>query len=284
MRIAGSTFTFMGLPLEQCMKKLKSLGFSCADLYVHWDLGKGHFHPLDVMREPLAVLEAVEQVQAESGVKFVAMNLGTEQFSASERGQIEAASKLCRRVSIPVLNILCGHREERIEMRRIRDFLSIAREHGLVLSVETTGGCLFLRPEEALALAAEAPGLKLTIDTGHLLSNGVPQSEWTRVYPLTAHVHLKDGGTDLRHHEVPFGTGALDFTGMLDQLKATGFTGAITVEYLGPRSQGEVRFDPEPEVVKVLASWEKWLYSAPGNAGPAGAGPAAGTMDFPHRA
>jgi len=289
----------MGLPLEQCMKKLKSLGFSLADLYVHWDLGKGHFHPLDVMREPLAVLEAVEQAEASSGVRFTAMDLGTEQFSASERGQVEAACKLCRRVSIPVLNILCGKREARIEMRRIRDFVSIAREHGLVLSVETTGGCIFMAPSEALELVGDAPSLKLTLDTGHLLSNGIPQAEWAPLLPYAAHVHLKDAGTDLRHHEVPFGTGALDFTGLLDSLRAARYDGALTVEYLGPRSQDAVRFDPEPEVVKVLAAWGKWLYSSPGNAGtgsadpvgagdagagPAGAGPSSAPDNTFHRA
>jgi sugar phosphate isomerase/epimerase len=284
MRISGSTFTFMGLPLEQCMGKLKSLGFSFADLYVHWDLGKGHFHPLDVMREPLAVLEAVEQVEASTGVKFVAMNIGTEQFSASERGQVEASCKLCRRVSIPVVNILCGRREERIEMRRIRDFLSIAKDHGLTLSIETTGGCMFMAPAVAVGLLGEAPGLKVALDTGHLLSNGIPQAEWAPLIPYTAHVHLKDAGTDLRHHEVPFGTGALDFAGLLDSLRAARYDGAITVEYLGPRSQDAVRFDPEPEVVKVLGAWEKWLYSAPGNSGAGNAGPASASDDAFHRA
>jgi sugar phosphate isomerase/epimerase len=70
-------------------------------------------------------------------------------------------------------------------------------------------------------------------DTGHWVRSGLNPVECIRI--LKGHIissHLKDlnemgGGA----HDVPYGSGAADVPGILDELKAQGFAGNISIEY-----------------------------------------------------
>ena len=77
------------------------------------------------------------------------------------------------------------------------------------------------------------PRIGSCADTGHWVRSGVKPVDAIKI--LKGHIvssHLKDlhvaepGG-----HDVPFGTGVSDVTGILDEYKAQGFDGPISVEY-----------------------------------------------------
>jgi sugar phosphate isomerase/epimerase len=70
-------------------------------------------------------------------------------------------------------------------------------------------------------------------DTGHWVRSGLKPVDCLRI--LRGRVvssHLKDldrFGADA--HDVPYGTGVGDLPGVLDELKAQGFTGNLSIEY-----------------------------------------------------
>jgi len=71
-------------------------------------------------------------------------------------------------------------------------------------------------------------------DTGHWARSGLKPVECLRILKgRVVSVHLKDlnefGKTDA--HDVPYGTGVNDTKGILDELKAQGFAGNISIEY-----------------------------------------------------
>jgi sugar phosphate isomerase/epimerase len=70
-------------------------------------------------------------------------------------------------------------------------------------------------------------------DTGHWVRSGLKPVECLRI--LKGHIissHLKDlNEMGLRAHDVPYGTGVSDIAGILEELKAQGFEGNLSIEY-----------------------------------------------------
>lgn len=252
--IACSTFPFQGLPLDQTFKRLRELGFLHADVSIHFDPAWGHVTSEQAQREPLAVLELFEAARAASGVGVGAITLGTNIQAVGERGQVEAVVKLARRIGAPVVSVVAGDRDEALELRRLRDYVALAADHGVALCLETFGGSAAIRPATAVEWAEGLPGLGLTLDTGHLLSRGVRQPDWAPLWPHVRHVHVKDAGLTPDRYQVPFGEGALDLAGLVRSLEEARYAGAYTVEYIGPRSEDMRRFDAEPEIRKLRAA------------------------------
>lgn len=77
------------------------------------------------------------------------------------------------------------------------------------------------------------PRIGACADTGHWSTSGLTPVECLKI--LKGHiisVHLKDRpAMGPGQHDVPFGTGALNVKGVLDELKSQGFKGNISIEY-----------------------------------------------------
>ena len=99
----------------------------------------------------------------------------------------------------------------------------------------------YIRPARLADFARER-GLRLTLDTTHLASTGLPLiREYEGVAGLINHVHLSDYrlppplldkpqfDTYLKHHQLP-GAGQLPLQAFLHRLRAGGYSGAITLE------------------------------------------------------
>lgn len=252
VRVACSTFPFQGLPLEHTLVRIRELGFAWADLSIHWDPLWGHLQPETVQRESAAALERLEAAQSRSHVRVGAVNLTTERFALAERGQVEAVCKLAQRAGIGLISVQAGGRDEIAERRRLMDFVELGKAHGVTIALETLSGTPYQAPARAAqAAAADAPGLRLTLDTGHLFSTGSPQDTWAPTYPHVAHVHIKDAALSPDEYQVPVGKGLLDAPRLVRDLSAAGFDGLIAVEYVGPRPRDKYRFDAETEARKL---------------------------------
>jgi sugar phosphate isomerase/epimerase len=89
-------------------------------------------------------------------------------------------------------------------------------------------------PNYVLSLVKDRdPRIGVCADTGHWIRSGLKPVECLRI--LKGHVvtsHLKDlNEMGLRAHDVPYGTGVADMPGILEELKAQGFEGNLSVEY-----------------------------------------------------
>jgi sugar phosphate isomerase/epimerase len=89
-------------------------------------------------------------------------------------------------------------------------------------------------PNYVLALVKDRDWrLGACADTGHWVRSGLKPVECLRI--LKGRVvcsHLKDlNQTGPGGHDVPFGTGVSDVPGILDELKAQGFQGSLSIEY-----------------------------------------------------
>ncbi len=113
----------------------------------------------------------------------------------------------------------------------LEQVVAYAGRRGVVAALEPEPGMLVETVDDYARLAADLPGLKLALDTGHLLVTGERD-------PAEAVAAFKDRlGTvtieDMKrgeHVHLPFGEGDMAVPAVLDALDAAGFKGLVCVE------------------------------------------------------
>src|SRR6185503_8748354 len=133
----------------------------------------------------------------------------------------------------------------------LRDFHALATDCGLTLCVETFIPSIFQEPKMAAELADGLRGVRLTLDTGHLLSQGFRADAWGPLYRHVGHVHIWDATEAPENPQVPYGQGHLDLAALLNGLQQAGFQDTLTIEYFGLVPGPVAPFDSEQEIVKV---------------------------------
>lgn len=115
----------------------------------------------------------------------------------------------------------------------LQEALCYAEDEGVLLLVEPEPGLLIENAAqfEELAGRVDSPMFGLNFDVGHFYCVGEPLPETiARLARWTRHYHVEDiAATRVHEHLIP-GHGAIDFTAVLKAIRATGYTGWITVE------------------------------------------------------
>ena len=150
----------------------------------------------------------------------------------------------------------------------LEQVVAYAGRRGVVAALEPEPGMLVETVDDYLELAKAVPGLKLALDTGHLLVTGERD-------PATAIGEFADRlGTvtveDMRrgeHVHLPFGEGDMDMPSVLSALDAAGFGGLVCVEL----SRDSYRADQMiPQAFSYLSLCRQNVRTAPSAGEPAG--------------
>jgi sugar phosphate isomerase/epimerase len=114
-----------------------------------------------------------------------------------------------------------------------------ARSPGALL--EPWAGSCVNSIERARAIMDEVPGLRLLVDTGHVVDWGGDPLE---MLELADHVQLRQGkpGSTQVHADDP--TGVVDFAAVLNRLDELGYQGCLSVEYFDLPEHGWGLDDP----------------------------------------
>ena len=163
-----------------------------------------------------------------------------------------------------------------VDRDEARDWLSAGLEQvvayagrrGVVAALEPEPGMLIETVDDYLAVADAVPGLRLALDTGHLLVTGERD-------PAAAVVEFKERlGTvtieDMRHGEhvhLPFGEGDVDVPAVLSALDAAGFAGLVCVELSRDSHRADLMI---PQAFSYLSLCRQNVRAAPSPGEPAG--------------
>src|SRR5881394_3848721 len=91
------------------------------------------------------------------------------------------------------------------------------------------------------------PAVKANIDVSHLQLSGTKPEELRRLKGKTAHVHLSDCDGKV-HGDLPPGRGVVDFVPYLQEIKALGIDGAVSIE---------LEYSPQPD---KIVEWVREAY------------------------
>ena len=116
------------------------------------------------------------------------------------------------------------------EIDRLREYLKIASEDAIRVSIKTKTGHLTEDPNTAIELCQATPGVGLTLDPSYFICGPHRGGNFDQVYPYVFHVHLRDTTSDTL--QVPMGLGQIDYNRITSQLERVKYHGALSVEVL----------------------------------------------------
>lgn len=102
--------------------------------------------------------------------------------------------------------------------------------------IEAHIGSIAATVAQARALVEMTPGLTLTLDYGHFVSEGVPDDEVDTLIPHASHFHARCACNGKL--QASFEQNTIDFARVLERMARDGYQGALGVEYVWTEWRG----------------------------------------------
>jgi sugar phosphate isomerase/epimerase len=134
-------------------------------------------------------------------------------------------------------------------VERLGQAVGVAGEAGMTIALETHAGSIAVYPEVDRELVTRCPGLQLTYDPSHFIADQVPVKETLDLLDHAAHIHLRNARVG--HFQETMLKGALDIPWMVDRILASGYEGAVAIEYIEDCGGIQEGYEVRDEVVAL---------------------------------
>jgi sugar phosphate isomerase/epimerase len=105
-----------------------------------------------------------------------------------------------------------------------------AKLHDITFAVEAHVGSLAPSPQEAERMVRGVPGLTLTLDYTHFTRIGLPDAAIEPLVKYASHFHVR--GAREGRLQAPFKDNVIDYAGVLQAMRACGYSGYLGIEYV----------------------------------------------------
>lgn len=254
MKLTVTSWSFPACTLPEAWAVARALGFRAMDL------GLLHRAALDrgrIIADPEGAAAGLGGIKVSNLYWLFGADIAENAVSdpaARARNEAEFA-RVCRFAvaagspSIFVLPGISGPGAFAAAVAGLGGLVAVAAEHGVMLTVEPHVGGLLGSPARTLALLAEVPGLRLTLDYAHFVCMGFRQAEVDVLAPHAGHVHLRQARPGAL--QAKWGEGVLDFTAMVGVLREAGYQGYLAVEYVHQAYMNTLCDDVLTETVRM---------------------------------
>jgi len=249
MQLSCGDHSFPVLPHEQTVELVKMLGFDAFDLAVMGN--RSHVRPEDIRDDIPGWAGRLEERIRGRGLDiadvfcipwtdFAVMAPNNPDAAERERGTalFRDMLELTVRMGAPGLTMVPGldfpHESHEQSLGRAAEELARraeeARAAGVRFSIEPHVGSVCGTPEDVARLVELAPGLELTLDYTHYVSQGFADAD---VEPLVAHArHFHARGGAPGRVQCALKDSTIDYGRAVDALRDAGYDGALAVEYV----------------------------------------------------
>jgi sugar phosphate isomerase/epimerase len=261
IRIACSTGIRSTKSLEEACALIRELGFAYVDPLA---MEGWHIKPSCLAADAEGEAARFHALLDKYALHCAAINLGflhnlaqctPEQFETN-LDVVRGACVLARAAGTSILTVGTGntgdeHRGTLLERvaERLGQVVSVAGEAGMIVALETHAGSIAVYPQVDLELLARCPGLKLTYDPSHFIADRVPVEDTLDLLQYAAHVHLRNARVG--HFQERMAKGALDIPWIIDQIVASGYEGAVSIEYIEDCGGIQEGYEVRGEVVAL---------------------------------
>lgn len=275
MRLSASTYSFEVLPLEATLAIIKHMGIRLVDIAGFHNRGRASYEPDDVGANPqkfadhLNALLDKYALQAHDFFPQFATDFAIRSINDPDPAVIQqnvdamrGIVRFCKLTGMKTITVLPGvdhagrTREQNLDAAAagLKQYVDIAGEHGITMCFEPHMGSLTNTPELALALVERTPGLKITLDYSHFLLQYIPEERGHTLIPHTGHFHIRQARPGKL--QTRFSEGTLDFVALANRLKAAGYTGCMSLEYVHADWYDMVRQDTLAETIATKEALE----------------------------
>ena len=230
----GSTICFKPYSLEEALRGLAEAGFQNVEI----GAVKGFLEHLDPDNLGPQEVAATRELLDRYGLRVVSMSGHAQLHTDEGRDRLRRVLGAGAELGIVVLNTFTGDAETPVEraafVENARALADESQELGVRLCIETDSN-LMPTAEAGLGLLEEIghEWIQINYDPGNVVYYaGVdPEEDIRHALDRLGHVHLKDkrGGKGVLDFP-PLGEGDLDIASMLRDIKASGFSGPVSME------------------------------------------------------
>lgn len=222
MLISASSGCFREVRFEEACRHIVDLEYDRIDIWL--DENSNHLTPSEVASDPEGF---VLRYREASRLTPVAFTLNHDVSPEIIRG-ICTAAKLLRvtQVTVPASPLGTPFNSE---IDRLREFVAIANEDGIRLSIHTKNGHVTEDPQTAVELCQSVRGLGLTLDPSYYLCGPHRNQSWDPLYPHVYHVLLRDSNE--KDVQVQVGLGEVDYAKLISQLERENYTRSMSVDF-----------------------------------------------------
>lgn len=269
MKLSLTTWSLRSLTLDEAAGLSNLLGIGALDL--------GYFYKPGLNREALIadpdgtadrVLQlgvALPNLYHLFGGSLSDRNLADPGHRESNEADFRQVARFAKRAGIETLFVLPGvvnPGQDRASAlaesaESLRRLVAISAPEGIQLTVEPHVHSYLESPTLVLDLLDRVPGLKLTLDYAHFACLGYRQEEIDVLAPHAAHVHLRQARAGVLQCKLALGT--LNFGAMLGTLKAAGYDGYLSIEYVHQDYMDGQHDDVLTETVDMRDCVREWL-------------------------
>ncbi len=244
VRFSCADFAFPLLSHEHSLELIRMMGFEHVDIGLFEN--RSHIQPSDQFVNPSSMGQALAEKTASFGVAITAIFLqaDTDSEAVAINHPDPSIREEQRRLFLKCLEYTaaagCAHMTGLPGASFNNDSWSLAREElswrveqakamGIVFSVEAHFGCFMEHPKDALRMLKEADGLTLTLDHSHYTRQGLSYDESAALMPYASHMHIRGARNGEMQTSVARNT--TDFSRVAEDMKKTGYSGAVCLEY-----------------------------------------------------
>lgn len=251
MRLTVANFTFETVPLESTLMICRALGFKGVDIAGFHNRGRCSFEPAEVADNPQKHADDLRRLLDKYELNAVDFfpQFGTDpplhsindpDLAVRQRDEelIRGAAQFCRAANIPGMTILPGvdHPERTLAENlaasgaALKRAGEIAAEYDVLVRFEAHMGSVADTPERTLLLLDYAPNVKVTLDYSHFVLQYIDVERIHKLIPFAGHVHVRP--TRPGKLQTSYADGTIDWSDIVQRLKAVNYQGALTVEYV----------------------------------------------------
>jgi sugar phosphate isomerase/epimerase len=263
-RWCGCSFVHSRQSLAQGLQLARSFGFDTVDIGVGG--ANRHFDPIEVAQSPWYFAEEVRCETEKFDLlpnECFALNFG-EPINTPDLEQrcrtvalFKGLCQFARQARFNSVMLLAGpihqglgpERSLDLAVEAYSELVEIAAEHNLQLNVEADSESCVHTPAAAEELCQRVPGLGLTLDYSHFISQGIEQGEVECLHPFTRHIHIRQAAPGQIVTDVESGT--IDFARVLQSLNEAGYQGLFCIEYLSLNPTPQARQQAEDRTLAM---------------------------------
>lgn len=278
MRLSASTYSFEAIPLEGTLAVCKSMGFKAVDIAGFHARGRASYEPDDVGANPqkfadrlnvlldkyeLEALDFFPQFGANPNER--SMNDPDPTILKQNVQSFRGIVQFCKLTGMHNVTVLPGidhperpHAQNLDESAKALSLLvDIAGEAGIGITFEPHMASVAQTPEVALELLERVPGVKFTLDYSHYVLQYIPVERVHPMIPHAGHVHIRQAKPGKL--QTAYSAGTIDFIDIIQRLKAAGYDGAVSVEYVCADWFGANEIDTLTETAVTKAALEPYV-------------------------
>lgn len=247
IKIVCSSAIGCGFPVEEALDRIAAIGLQDADLLTIE--GWAHINPSALAADFDATSAQIDALLAKRGLKLRSLNamLGPKMherdasFSEPRTQQTQALLKLMRKHGFSTIALqpplkwqeTWSNEEQDRCIATLQEQLALAKNEGVCFALELHTRSPFETMDQVRRLMDAIPDVPLVYDPTHFIMQGIPLKDTAWMLNNTRHCHVRDAAQG--QLQAPFGQGSVDWDWLTGSLKDSGFSGVVSIEYLGSK-------------------------------------------------